>query len=246
LSRYNTPKVHRAFLHPLAALPPKGCRPIIVTDAGFRGPWFEMVQRLGWDYIGRVRNQIWLDVGQQGYWMRLGQLYRKATSRARDLGQSWLSRKRPYSARLCLVRRKGYKDPWLLATSLSAGQASARQLVALFGKRMQIEETFRDLKDPRFCFGMAHARTYSSVRQAVLLLIGALAMLAMWLVGMAARAKGWQRHFQANTEKRRPVLSVIFLAREVLRQRRWKLSIHDLWDAGDVLLESITELEYPH
>ena len=44
---------HRAFLQQLQALLPVGCRPIIVTDAGFRTPWFQQVAALGWDWVGR-------------------------------------------------------------------------------------------------------------------------------------------------------------------------------------------------
>jgi len=29
---------------------------IIVTDAGFRCPWFQQVREVGWDFVGRVRN----------------------------------------------------------------------------------------------------------------------------------------------------------------------------------------------
>ncbi len=37
-------------------LPPH-CRPILVTDAGFRTPWFKQVEALGWDWVGRIRNR---------------------------------------------------------------------------------------------------------------------------------------------------------------------------------------------
>lgn len=36
------------FLHRLAALLPEDCKPIIVTDAGFKTPWFRTVEELGW------------------------------------------------------------------------------------------------------------------------------------------------------------------------------------------------------
>jgi hypothetical protein len=58
LKRYNSPKTHRRFLERLAAVVPEGCRPIIISDAGFRGPWFRAVEALGWDWIGRVRNVV--------------------------------------------------------------------------------------------------------------------------------------------------------------------------------------------
>jgi hypothetical protein len=56
------------------------------------------------------------------------------------------------------------------------------------------------------------------------LLIGALDTLQLWLVGLAARARGWMSHFQANTERRRVVLSVTFLGREVLKHPSYSLT----------------------
>ena len=55
---YNNAKTHRRFLHPLQSTVPEGCCPIVVTDAGFRRPWFRDVEALGWDWVGRIRNRI--------------------------------------------------------------------------------------------------------------------------------------------------------------------------------------------
>lgn len=49
------PKTHKYFLSTLKSLLPKETKPIIVTDAGFKMPWIELVKSLGWDYVGRVR-----------------------------------------------------------------------------------------------------------------------------------------------------------------------------------------------
>jgi hypothetical protein len=54
------PRVHRAFLARLKALLPDGVKPILLTDAGFRAPWFKSVNRLGWHWIGRIRNRDYL------------------------------------------------------------------------------------------------------------------------------------------------------------------------------------------
>ena len=51
------PKTHRLFMNQLKAMLPEDCKPIIVTDAGFRIPWFKLIESLGWDFIGRVRNR---------------------------------------------------------------------------------------------------------------------------------------------------------------------------------------------
>ena len=58
LRRYASPRTHRLFLRRLADILPANKRPIIVTDAGFRGPWFRQVEALGWDWVGRVRNKV--------------------------------------------------------------------------------------------------------------------------------------------------------------------------------------------
>jgi hypothetical protein len=56
-SRKEKPTVHKAFMQRLKALLPEGCQPTIVTDASFRVPWFRLIESLGWDYVGRVRNR---------------------------------------------------------------------------------------------------------------------------------------------------------------------------------------------
>jgi hypothetical protein len=88
----------------------------------------------------------------------------------------------------------------------------------LYRQRMQIEETFRDLKCHRWGFGLRYARCNSAARLETLLLLGALATLVVWLVGLAARALQLNRHLQANTERRRDVLSTFFIGRELLRR----------------------------
>src|SRR5262245_23849187 len=44
--RYNSPGAHREFLRGLERVLPGGCKPILITDAGFRGPWFREVEKL--------------------------------------------------------------------------------------------------------------------------------------------------------------------------------------------------------
>jgi Transposase DDE domain len=50
--------VHRQFIKRLATLVPATTRPpIILTDAGFRAPWFRLVAAQGWYWVGRTRNR---------------------------------------------------------------------------------------------------------------------------------------------------------------------------------------------
>lgn len=263
MRHYNSPKTHRRFLQRLRSILPEGCRPIIVTDAGFRGPWFRDVESYGWDWVGRIRNRIKYFRPETGRWCYTDSLYREATPRVRHIGVRCLARRHRYWCRLYLVRayrrrpgrprkQRGYSSnhrlyrrlhraPWLLATSLPHQRGAGALVKRVYARRMQIEETFRDLKSHRWGFALRYARTRQPKRLEVLLLIGALATLVLWLLGLAASARKWVRHFQANTEPRRSVLSTVFLGRELLRNHRFKITYDELLDALERLKHLVTQ-----
>jgi hypothetical protein len=63
-SKLNNSSVHKNFLKHLNALLPEDCKPCIITDAGFKNPWFKAMLKLGWDYIGRIRGDVHFDDGK--------------------------------------------------------------------------------------------------------------------------------------------------------------------------------------
>jgi len=90
LRRYNSPRTHRRFLAHLRAVLPANCSPILLTDAGFRGPWFREVERFGWEWVGRVRNQVKYRLtgeADDGAWAPTQSLYPAATPRRRHHGR---------------------------------------------------------------------------------------------------------------------------------------------------------------
>ena len=246
LKRYNSPKTHRKFLERLHAVVPPGCHPILITDAGFRGPWFEAVAALGWDWIGRVRNRVTYRLAGASSWSSLRSLHAQATSTPHHVGSGWLSATRPYACELYLYqgfkrgpgrprkplracpnqrrKRRAAREPWVLATSLPAAQWSARRIVSAYQKRMQIEETFRDLKSHRWGLSLQYARSRSSQRLENLLLLASLATLATWLAGLAVRLANLATRFHANTVKVKNVLSNFFLGRRALKSEKSCLS----------------------
>lgn len=211
LKRMGQPSAQREFLLQLGRVIPTHCNPIIVTDAGFRSDWLRGVQALGWDYIGRLRNNTQMRSLREPTWHPCASLHRSATAKASDLGGHWIVKGNPLRSRLVLVTRqrkgrdqltrqqqpeqgtnakkarKAAREPWLLVTSLSADAASARHIVAGYAKRMQIEEAFRDLKSHRYGAGFEDSLTRKPERLAVLLLLQSLASFAAWLMGLAAR-----------------------------------------------------------
>jgi hypothetical protein len=128
--------------------------------------------------------------------------------------------------------RKLDKDPWLIATSLPHRYGAAKRIMKLYALRRQIEETFRDGKGHRWGLGLQYARSRNPQRWGILLLSGTLATMIHWLVGLAARARHCARHFQANTLKKRAVLSVCFLGQQWLHSRRFHLTKSELLAAA--------------
>ena len=237
------PRVHKAFLTRLATLLPPACKPILITDAGFRGPWFKLVNRMGWHWIGRIRNRDMVRP-MDGSWAGCKALYVKATAGAQSLGQFEYVRSNPVSCRLVLIKRacqgrhkKGrlgnvarsrhslknassQREPWLLAVCPALAHLSAKAVVAAYAQRMQIEETFRDLKSERFGLGFNSSRSTRKDRLSVLLLIACLASFVLRLIGAAGKARKLYLQFQSNTRRSRPVLSVISLALQLVRHGR--------------------------
>lgn len=257
------PKVHDRFLRRLKAMLPAACRPIIVTDAGFRSPWFKNVETLGWDWVGRVRNRTMMR--QEGFhdWAPCKDVYSMATSRAKYLGPVELTRANPISCKMVLykskpkgrVRKNGAgerarlnhssknavreKEPWLLATSLPATLKLAKQVVNIYASRMQIEEAFRDTKSCNYGLGYELSGTKNPKRLQILLLIAALAALVLWILGTISKMTNQHRQYQANTVTERNVLSAIFLGLRVASDRRFNMSEDNILHAAQYMWDTI-------
>jgi hypothetical protein len=229
ISRYLKPEVNAEFLRRLARVLPHGCTPIIVADAGFRSPWMKLVASFGWDYVVRARAPAKVRRDKTEAWVEIENVWRYTRSRPSDLGHFEVGRKVRHPCRFVGVRKRARKltrpavrdfgtarqlrnarEPWILATSLTC---SAAKVVAIYKRRMQIEETFRDAKSTRFGFCLSHARTRSDLRGNVLVLLAALAHLLSVLLGVAAEASRANLRFQANTVTSRRVLSLAMLGR---------------------------------
>lgn len=244
-SRKNTPDVEAAFLARLHALLPSGVRPILITDAGFRVPWFRAVEVLGWHWLGRVRGTTRVCFVGINRWFGGRRLHPKATSRARSLGAALLAQSNPMGCRLVLMRRprRGRhqrtrhgqrarnrhaehmaarsREPWLLAVSRSLDHLPACRITRLYAKRMQIEQSFRDLKSHRYGCAFEDTLTRDPKRLEMLLLIHALASLVAWLEGLTAvtAAPG-----TTTATSGRAFHSVTWIGYERLRRRCARLS----------------------
>lgn len=263
-ARAGDTEVHRCFLARLGEVLGPGCEPILVTDAGFRAWWYGLVEEFGWCYVGRVRNREYLRWESGGRWFPNKRLHVRASARAKSLGELWLCRSRPIRTCFYLYRGKSKgrvqvnlsgqrsrkteskrsaargREPWLLVSNLPRAYATAKRVVRLYRTRMQIEESFRDLKAPRCGFAMREHQGRDLERTANLLLIAALGMLATWLMGLHGYAHGLHRRLQANTERKRRVLSTFFVGRRLLSQAL-AVTARDIRDALLILRDDIRE-----
>lgn len=241
-------ELHRQFLYKLKEILPPKCNPIIVTDAGFHNPWFKLVLSLGWDFIGRIRGmKIYRGLESKTY-TRCSELWKSATHKAKFIGEVILSKKNPlqcffytYRKQLKGRRTKQTKDnallhyarsvrePWLLASSLG-NNYNPKQIVMMYQRRMKIEESFRDMKSPRYGLGLGQAWVRKSNRYGIMLLIVMLSNFIACLMGQALELKKQHYEFQANSTKHRRVLSYFYLGCQAFR-KRIKINLQALKEA---------------
>lgn len=236
------PRTHKDFLEILHAILPTDCQPIIVTDAGYKSPWFREVLALGWHIVGRIRKPHFYSLDGGNVWQCIRQLYQQASCRPKRFDNAKIAKRNPFACTLVLFKQKnqgrhatnpdgspkrarsslkhaeGATDPWLLATSLPLHRNLAKQVVAIYRQRMQIEESFRDMKSTRFGLGLEQNNSIKPARLTILVLLTTLASLVAILLGMTLVMANKHRRFQANTETK-PVLSFHTLGLRALASR---------------------------
>lgn len=242
----------------LKGMLPESCKPIIVTDAGFRIPWFKLVESLGWDYVGRVRNKTFCQKLSSSKWAAIKSLYELATQQPKNLGEYYLGQKISFKTRMVIIWRKAKgrkdltatgetsrkskasracaereKEPWLLATSIAKEDKQSKGIVKIYATRMQIEEGFKDLKSG---INFSASGTRNIARIKVLLVIAAIAQYLLQLLGLATKEAGKNWQYQANSIKYRNVLSNHFIGLRAYRDNRlrllkqhWLAALDTLW-----------------
>lgn len=238
-SEYGKAHIHTNFLFQLASILPDGCKPCIITDAGFRIPWFKAVLKLGWNYIGRIRGDVSFNDGS-GF-QPTSHLFNTASLKPQYLGEFILAKYNPFQTHFYLYRHtiqgrkkrnrnltfaqnkesrthsRGYREPWLIVSSLS--EEEPREIINKYKSRMTIEEAFRDTKSTKYGFSFDGNHTIKSQRYIVWLLLAALASFVAWIVGFISEKNKIHYQFQANTYRQQRVLSFVFLGCRVIKKK---------------------------
>lgn len=253
------PKVHKEFLNKLQSVVPVHCTPCIITDAGFKNPWFKAVAALGWNYLGRACGAVLFDDGD-GF-KSMNTLFKQASTTPKSLGTVTLAKTNPLITNVYVYKEqpkgrhkwrktnlkqiatdkrskknsKSQREPWGLVASIK-GYHAATKVIKKYKSRMSIEESFRDTKSVESGLSMNENKTIRPQRYIVWLLLAALASLIAWIVGYVGEQRKLHYSFQANTYRHRRVLSFFYLGCQIIRKK-----IHFHIDLKTIQLEAWIE-----
>jgi Transposase DDE domain len=226
------------FLNKLGEFLSENQKPIIVADAGFRVPFYQVVDQKGWHWVGRIRNRDYISFAGENCFFSAISLYAKAKYKALYLGGIHWTQSKMLNALLVLVKPKKKcrvrktkmniksqsaqskkqsrreAEPLLLVYSCSLKSLSADQVVSIYKTRMQIEENFRDTKSENFGVGICKMNRINIQRRGVLLMIAALAQFVLWMTGQEIKGSHLEKQFRVNSRSKKTSYSVVFLARQ--------------------------------
>jgi hypothetical protein len=179
---------------------PETVRVTLMGDRAFGyAELYELLGLYGWDYILRFRENILVSEGD-GPGVAAADLV-PAHGRVRKIVDATVTGKRRPVPAVVLVKRKGMKEAWCLATSLAT--ADAHEIVRAYSKRFTIEETFRDQKDITFGVGLRATHIGEASRRDRLLLLIAIAYTLLTLLGAASEESKLDKTLKANTSPKR-------------------------------------------
>ena len=245
------------FLSNLSECIPSTQNVVVIMDAAFGEEWLGVIENLGWNWLLRMRGKRQIKLKQESEWLEAGELMPLITGRAKShndahilkqynhpcrvitkCGNSIKKRKKPTilprnynSANGGYSRKK--KEPMILATNLPSSYNSTK-ILNFYKKRMQIEESFRDVKSPQYGLSARFVRTKCIYRWGVKMLLAAIVQIVAWVVGVIGHSLDYQRKFQANTVRDKKVFSYFFLGQLIIE--------HDMLDELKIDYEKLPEI----
>jgi hypothetical protein len=180
--------LEEGLLRLLRTMIPERVPVILLADRGFgRTELARTCQFIGFHYVIRIRPDVW--VANRVF---RGKLLDFPVRRglARVLKNVAYRKRRPVRQHVVIRWKNGLAEkrdePWFLMTDL---ERSALALSNLYGKRMEVEELFRDGKNRRNGYALRNTQLTRADRIDRLLLILALAFILLCGLGLRARQR---------------------------------------------------------
>jgi hypothetical protein len=174
---------------------PKGVRVTVVADRGFSDiKLYRFLTELGFDYIIRFRGVVSVESADGE--RRKAKDWLGAGGQMRVLRHTRVTAEGEPVPLVVCVQQKQMKEPWLLASSHS--DLTGRAIKHRYNKRFTVEETFRDVKNPRLGLGLKPTVMGRNDRRDALFLLAVLAHTLLTLLGKAGEALGMDRWLGAT------------------------------------------------
>ena len=189
----------------LRGMIPSHIRVILLADRGFgRTELGRFCQQRGLHYVIRIQPKV--QVTFNGQVCRLDQ-YPLRYGRSERLDNVLYRQHDPLPQHVVVRWKKGLPEhrdePWYLMTDLSGEDFTARRLSDLYGRRMSIEQLFRDGKNKRQGWALRDTGLKDPERLDRLILILALAYLLLMGVGLLAlrryRPSAWSSNNRCDS-----------------------------------------------
>lgn len=192
-------RIEENFVLCLKKILPRDCEVVILADRGFsRVTFLQHLEKLGFKFIIRTQAKVWVET--QSFRGTLG-ILEVPRGTKRDLGVIKYHKLAQWPVRLAVCFDPRQKEPWFLATNVKDEPLS--KIIAWYGRRMEVEEFFKDLKNERDGFKLRGLKLSSPGRYSRLFLLMAYAYFLLSVIGLWAEREGLHRRLMANTEKRR-------------------------------------------
>ncbi len=177
-----------------------GIDAVHVLDRGFAaGPFLRFLDKLSIKFVCRVARKIKFRPFGKVSFQKTGPVSHRA--RVFDFGAVEFTEEHLVPVRLVAIHDNMQVDSWFLATNLY--REEAREIVRYYGRRFEIEEFFKDLKDLRRGFQFKGRVTTNADRFSRLFAIAAVGYLLMTAAGNIGERLGLHKAFQVNTRERR-------------------------------------------
>lgn len=264
-------RIEQDAIRDLLRLCPEGCRWLVLMDSGFRSPQLLALLKEAGYFVARTNTTITFHSGNN-CWSKVGSLPVRV-GQALECGWVHLSKENPLKLRLIAARLYNVKPPkpgrrssprrckqtmpgfCAVVTNLPPHECSSQAVLRLYGRRFEIEHSFRDIKNATLGLDMEHVHLMDVTTYARLMAVVAVTETLLWLIGSEAEENGLHRELTPSRPRDgRRVLSLVNVGRlcvsrvalsvEALiskhlpgAQKRLLISIGRRWkDATEVLI----------
>jgi hypothetical protein len=184
-----------------ASVVPKHVRVTVVADRGFLDSklYNFLTKELGFDYIIRFRGNMYVEdaAGER----RKAKAWMGTAGRMRVFQHARVTAQRHLVPVVVCVQDKAMKEPWCLVSSRH--DLKGVEIKVAYGRRFTVEETFRDVKNPRFGLGLTQAVIERNDRRDALFLLAILAHTLLTLLDKAGQELGMDRMLGATRPRQR-------------------------------------------